>query len=236
MENLPTLIGIAVYAATVATRLELCWSRAAAPDGPSVPTPARQNTRVDLSPGYPIALFRWFSPNPTEFLNVTQNDILNFYIARAMIKIWTWPDANLSPRYDVVGGASKYGVGVFGGSFSLVDWMNKKFPTLNCYDLAGISQLACAILVNQNGDEIVDSHWVLQFPNGYVNPGPLYGWNRVNDGRNHMACNNPFWAAGGQYSKYHKTLQFKIYTYSGRIADEPPPPLACRPKPRRAAV
>lgn len=116
--------------------------------------------------------------------------------------IWNWPQNAQNPnpgtpQYDSqYGGKSYYGMAGEGGSFMLSQWLVSFQPLCNCYDLAAISQLACAILVDQAGEELVLSDWIYQEPNGFINSGPLYG--RVTGGLN-MTCNNPFWAQSGMY-------------------------------------
>lgn len=103
-----------------------------------------------------------------------------------MDRIWSWPQDNLGPRYDNQDGASKYGMGGLGGYFALAEWLVRSHGTCNCYDLAGISQLACALLIDERGLEVLNSKWVYQNPNGFIKIGPLYG-------RLGVDCNNPFW-------------------------------------------
>lgn len=177
-----------VLSASAKTRLELCWARAPAPAGPANPLSPDVPSRVDLTPGYPIWLFRLFAPCPTEF-PAAPGDLLDFYIRRAMDVIWN--PGSTTPRYDTTHGASSYNMNILGGSFNLDCWIKELYPGCNCYDLAGIAQLACTILVDDSGNELVDSRFVFQDPNGYVNPGPLFGW--VAFGGDHLRCNTPFW-------------------------------------------
>lgn len=164
--------------------------------------PVFHPSRINLSPGYPIGLFRMFSPSPTEIPN-DSNDILAWYIQRAMDVIWD--PTSIKPRYDTRYGGSYYNMTSVGGSFNLDGWINKSFPACNSYDLAAIAQLACTILVDNSGNELVDSRWVYQYPNGYINKGPLYGW--VPFGGDHLNCNSPFWALAGIKSPQN----FKYY-------------------------
>lgn len=96
-------------------------------------------------------------------------------------------------------GSSFYNMRKLGGSFNLRGWTKKSFPLCNCYDLAAITQLACAILVDEFGNERVDSSWVFQCPNGFINIGPLFGW--VAFGGEYLRCNDPFWKCTGAF--YH---------------------------------
>lgn len=173
------------------TRLELSWARADAPNGPLNVFNSFERTRTNLSGVYPIGLLRNFLPNPLE-----QNDVPNvqsiqsygpWYVDRCMRRIWSWPQVdNAGPRYDNQHGAPKYGMTDLGGYFALAEWLARVHGTCNCYDLAGISQLACVLLIDENGVEVLNSKWVYQNPNGFIKTGPLYGRLDVN-------CNSPFW-------------------------------------------
>lgn len=178
------------------TRLELCWARAAASKGPVKP-PGGQKSRVNFGAGYPIAAFRLFSPSPLEFQG--KPDLLRWYIARAMNVVWNWSVPGRVLRYDTFAGLTKYGQYPPNGTFDLAAWMQIQHLTLNCHDLAAVGQLACAILVDKAGEELLDSKWVFQEPNGFILPGPLYGW--VTAGGENLRCNNPFWS-NPKYSEF----------------------------------
>jgi hypothetical protein len=177
------------------TRLELCWSRAPAPNGPVTATSPAQRTRVDMNPGYPILLWRLFAPNPSELPAAASQDVTS-YIQRAIVRV-IWNASLTRPKYDTRFGAPFYGVSGLGGGFNLQNWFNSTFERCNCYDVAGISQLALSMLMDGSGAELTDSHWVFHLPNGFINPGPLFRW--VASGGDHLRCNTPFWESAGQY-------------------------------------
>ncbi|KAI1314194.1 hypothetical protein F5Y03DRAFT_380993 [Xylaria venustula] len=182
------------------TRLEFVWARAQAPNGPLSPPSAAVRTRVDMSPGYPILLFRLFAPSPRELPTTAAQDVM-FYIQRAVGVVWN-PSLS-SPRYDTWYGAAKYAQSYLGFGFKLQEYFNDAFNngsenpprTCNCYDMAGICQLALSILMDASGAELADSRWVFQAPNGFINPGPLIRW--VAAGGDNLRCNTPFWSSKG---------------------------------------
>lgn len=183
------------------TRLELCWARAAASKGPVEPNPG-QKSRVNFGAGYPIGAFRLFSPSPLEFQG--QRDLLQWYIKRAMTVVWNWTVPGRILKYDTVSGSTKYGQLPTEGTFDLAAWLKIQYLTLSCHDLAAVSQLACAVLVGDDGSELLDSKWVYQEPNGFILPGPLYGW--VASGGENLRCNNPFW----NNPKYSELVRFCV--------------------------
>ncbi|KAH8807699.1 hypothetical protein F5884DRAFT_677322 [Xylogone sp. PMI_703] len=175
------------------TRLELCWARAKHPDGPVTASSKFQSTRVNMNPGYPIHLWRLFALPPSELPDYVDQDVVT-YLRRAIIGV-IWNPCSTKPRYDTNEGCSHYGLRHFGGGFNLAAWVKATYERCNCYDMAGISQLACSLLMDEGGHELVDSHWVFHYPNGYINPGPLIGW--VQYGGDHLRCNTPFWEKTG---------------------------------------
>ncbi|KAI0467682.1 hypothetical protein F4859DRAFT_230330 [Xylaria cf. heliscus] len=174
------------------TRLEFVWARTRAPNGPLNPRTTTVRSRVDMDPGYPILLFRLFAPSPRELPVMPAQDVM-FYIQRAVGVVWS-PNLS-SPRYDTMQGRAQYVYSGFGGWFKLREYYNRTYPTCNCYDMAGICQLALSLLMDASGNELADSHWVYQSPNGFINPGPLIRW--VTAGGDHLRCNTPFWASAG---------------------------------------
>jgi hypothetical protein len=146
-----------------------------------------------MTPGYPIILWRLFAPPPAELPDSITKDV-DAYIQRAIVRV-IWNPSLIKPRYDTSGGAPFYGVSNLGGGFRLQDWVNTIRERCNCYDIAGISQLACSLLMDESGNELADSHWVYHNPNGYINPGPLIRW--VQFGGDHLRCNTPFWESKG---------------------------------------
>jgi hypothetical protein len=175
------------------TRLELCWARAKYPNGPLKTSSSTERTRADMTPGYPILLWRLFAPPPTELPEDANQDV-ETYIRRAITRV-IWNPCSTKPRYDTLSGRPYYGVSSYGGGFKLGDWVKATYERCNCYDVAGISQLACSLLMDSDGKELADSHWVFQDPNGFINPGPLIRWVRY--GGDHLQCNTPFWESQG---------------------------------------
>ncbi|MCJ1400403.1 hypothetical protein MMC11_003608 [Xylographa trunciseda] len=188
-----------IVSSVLPVRLEFCWARSEATSGPLFVHSEFVDTRVDFGSTYPIGLVRQFWPRPSEFQDVPNFRSIEvytaWYVQRAIKSIWDWgtPHEPDRPRYDCKGGAASYNVNGLGGSFDLQRWFAPCSPsgTCNGYDLAAISQLACAMLLNDEGNEFVRSKWVLQSPVGYVLPGTLYGREAVPD------CNNPFFEARG---------------------------------------
>jgi hypothetical protein len=178
-------------AAPTPTRLELCWVKSGPPAGP-------QNVHVNFEGAYPIGLFRMFLPSPGEIASIPNGKAPNdWYVQRSMNRIWNWSGNKDVPvrvpfRYDVVGGMANFGVGAFGGSFRLKRFLDNMFYNVNCYDMAALAQLACSILLDWDGTEVLMSSWVFQQPCGYINSGQLFGWPEYPD------CNNPFWGSNQQ--------------------------------------
>ncbi|KAI9741653.1 MAG: hypothetical protein M1834_000037 [Cirrosporium novae-zelandiae] len=167
----------------VATRLELCWARGPPPNGPSYVDSIDQKVAIRLKNRYPIGLNRWFFANGLKDFAGLQASSFNtefpaWYAKRAMEIIWDWgnPHRDNRPMYASIAQPSRYGMGFCGGSFQLGDWFRNRYPHVICFDLAAITQCACALLVDDGGREILDSTWVFQQPNGYIKPGILYGY------------------------------------------------------------
>ena len=139
-----------------------------------------------------MTLLRWFLPTPDEFDSITLPP-LAWYAQRSVMKVWTWsnPPQNNRPQYDSIRGGSGYGVSGEGGTFNLSAWMKAVEPTLCCYDLAAIVQLASAVCLTPNQEEMLASTWIFQQPTGYVKEGPLYGQSAQDN-------NNPFWRGPGR--------------------------------------
>ncbi|KAK0105141.1 hypothetical protein ONS95_004460 [Cadophora gregata] len=192
-----TFLGLPAITVVRPTRLEICFARAAAPIGPAYTgNPALTKTRVNLNGIYPIGLVRLFFPAPTEFAaiaNFNNPSVYGpFFAARVVDQVWKWgnPQGPGRPQYDARGGASYYNVGGFGGGFNLQDWLAVTYRACNCYDLAGIVQLGCCLLLSSIADELLDSRWVFQNPNGFVRPCILYGWGQTYPSP--PGVNNPF--------------------------------------------
>ena len=184
--------------ASTPTLLELCWSRGAPPKGPISPPNPTTPTRADFTIGYPIHLFRMFAPPATELFQSSSSpdEDVRYYVDRAVGSV-VWNPASDRIQYDVYVGKSYFGVYSLGGNFASAAWFRALRPKCNCYDVAGISQLAMTMLVDDNGVEMGDSHWVFQVPNGFINPGPLIGW--VKAGGLNLECNSPFWGHAGEF-------------------------------------
>ena len=166
------------------------WVYSGAPDGPVDP-PAEIASQVDMASGYPIALLRQFVPNPLEFLpHISNSYEIVWYIQRATLQVWN--PSSSKPRYDTRFGRACYVESHLGGSFNFPAWESSIYPSCNCYDLAGVLQLACCLLRSNGGLELADSHWVFQSLNGFINEGPLFRW--VSEGGDNLRCNTPFWA------------------------------------------
>ena len=132
---------------------------------------------------------RWFLPTPDEF-DSSKLPPLAWYAHRSVTTIWNWgnPPKKNRPQYDSIRGGSGYSVNDEGGTFNLSAWMEAVEPTLCCYDLAAITQLASAVCLTSDQEEMLASTWIFQQPTGYVKEGPLYGQPAQDN-------NNPFWRA-----------------------------------------
>jgi hypothetical protein len=60
------------------------------------------------------------------------------------------------------------------------------FATVNCYDLAAITQLAVAIIQVNPNTETFDSRWIFCDGYGFIPDGPLIGWPQYPN------CNSPY--------------------------------------------
>ena len=167
------------------------WTFSGATSGPTIPPSPTIRTRVDFNAIYPVTLLRWFIPTPDELDSATLPP-LAWYAERSVLKVWSWnnPPHPDRPKYDSINGGSGFGVGKKGGTFNLSAWMEAVEPTLCCYDLAAIVQLASAVCLTPNQDEMLASTWIYQTPTGYVKEGPLYGQPEQNN-------NNPFYLNSG---------------------------------------
>jgi len=198
------------FPANTQTRLELYWVRSEAPVDSGEPQQDRR-PRVNMPDGYPISLLRMFAPSPTEFLREpNKNHLLEFYIQRAMKVIWD--PSRQRPKYETQNGAPRFNMRMFGGDFALDDWVREVRTECNCMDLGGITQLACDLLQNDCGKELVDANYVCFATTGttpraklYIKEGPLIGWTLSRDymldpnGNNLQSqCNNPLWNKRGK--------------------------------------
>jgi hypothetical protein len=166
--------------------------------------PLVQQTKVDLGGIYPIGLLREFFPRPPEFTQVPnfyQSAVYGpWFAARIVQQVWAWgnPQRAGRPQYDAVGGASYFNLGWYGGGFDLSGWLQVSQRQCNCYDLAGIVQLGRCLLMDGNGNELFDSRWVFQNPNGFINQCVLYGWDVMYPFP--PGVNNPFFLNQSKYS------------------------------------
>lgn len=83
--------------------------------------------------------------------------------------------------YRAGGGAPHYAGGAMGGSFDLDSWLHDRekkllHKVLNCYDQAGIVQLATLLGV-PNGK----IGWEHKQPFGFINKTNLVGWGECNN-------------------------------------------------------
>lgn len=179
--------------------LELCFVWGDYPQGPNNPPNPTVIARPDFGLSYPVDLFRLFLPSPTDLPDQT-TDVLVWYLQRAMQIIWNL-GLNVNPdtagtrvlQYEAISGAPAYIETNLGGPFQLSRFINTMFGTVNCYDLAGITQLAMAIIQSSNQTEVFDSRWIFCNGFGYINPGPLIGWPQFPN------CNSPFFSKGLPY-------------------------------------
>jgi hypothetical protein len=179
--------------------LELCFVWGSYPQGPTNPTQPDAIARPNFGNSYPVDLFRLFLPSPTE-LPAPGIDVSTWYLQRTMGIIWNL-GISVNPntagtralQYEAIGGAPAYIESNLGGSFQLSRFINTMFGTVNCYDLAGITQLAMAIIQSANWSEAFDSRWIFCNGFGYINPGLLFGWPQFPD------CNSPFFTEGLPY-------------------------------------
>lgn len=165
-----------------------------APDGPISTNNTLGITRVKLDARYPIALCRLFFPFVTEIIGIQNIGQVygRLYARRTVLRVWTWgnPMQPNRPYYDTISGASSYNVSLYGGSFNLAGWMAGSGVCCNCHDLAAIVQLGCCLLVDENSNELLNSRWVGQSPNAYIESCLLYGWGLLYPLPN--GVNNPF--------------------------------------------
>jgi hypothetical protein len=89
-------------------------------------------------------------------------------------------------QYESIRGAPAYIDNNLGGIFQLRRFIRTLFATVNCYDLAGMAQLAMAIIQTAPGVEILDSKWIYCDGYGFIPSGPLIGWPQ------YVNCNSPY--------------------------------------------
>ena len=187
------------------TRLEFNWAVTTAPAGPTSTNNTFGITCVNLGAIYPISLCRLFFPAAIELVNILNpdQDYGRSYAKRVVQRVWTWgnPFQPNRPFYDAMKGASFYNVGSGGGSFNLAGWVAGIASKCNCYDLAAIVQLGCCLLVDINGNELLNSRWVFQSPNAFIKPCVLYGWGTKYPYPN--GVNNPFFQQQSIRSRPH---------------------------------
>ncbi|KAK4172997.1 hypothetical protein QBC36DRAFT_293824 [Triangularia setosa] len=78
--------------------------------------------------------------------------------------------------------------------------MQEAHAYCTAFDLAALTQLACALVQNAKGVEILESRWVCSTDNaslgqtsfGCINPGTLFGWHQF------PKCNSVAYGSGGR--------------------------------------
>ncbi|GAP82997.2 hypothetical protein SAMD00023353_0105360 [Rosellinia necatrix] len=209
------------------TRLELCFVFGPSPpSGPWESDEAHRRTAADFEDRHFIDLFRLFLPSQMEVVDslsstATARDRALWYLRRTMSTIWGLglkPHAEYADRpvtqLDVGGGgagSSSFYLcplpGVpraafrpqYGGRFDLRRWMRGTYAYCTALDLAALAQLACALLQDGAGAEVLDPRWVCATGNaslgqaafGHVCPGTLFGWPAF------PQCNSVVYGAGG---------------------------------------
>ncbi|KAB8265968.1 hypothetical protein BDV32DRAFT_143706 [Aspergillus pseudonomiae] len=183
---------------TTKTLLEFTFVKFGPPRGPIQPGNATTPARPDFGGEYPVDIFRLFLPkfphheiSPPDYLKQTMDIIWN-------LGQNTNPNIAASRlfQYETIRGAPAYIDSGYGGTFQLRRFVSGLFDSLNCYDLAALSQLAICIIQDENGDEVYDSKWVIchpvdpqnPIPYGFIPDGPLIGWPQYPN------CNSPFFS------------------------------------------
>jgi hypothetical protein len=137
--------------------------------------------RPDFQGVYLVDLFRLFLPTLDE-LPLPTVDVRAWYFQRAMDIIWNL-GLNVNPntagtrtiQYEAIQGAAAYVDDRYGGEFQLRRFIKTMFGTVNRYDLAGIAQLAMAIIMDPVGVEAYNYRWIFCDGYGYIPDGPLIG-------------------------------------------------------------
>ena len=174
------------------TRLELNFVRFGPPRGPLVAPDVGTRSRPNFANVYPVDLFRLFFSN---YNVVIPGDPWQWYLDRTMNTIWglgQHPNPQMGTtrlfQYEAICGAPAYIAGSRGGIFQLRRFVAGLFDSLNCYDLAAISQLAVCIIQDATGVETYDTKWIYCNNYGFIPNGPLIGWPQFQD------CNSPFFS------------------------------------------
>ena len=164
------------------TRLQFNWLLGPAVSAENFKPISDMQSGIDLGGVYSISLLRLFLPQPTEFVLVPNFDsvYLQWWMSNCLKKI---PTSRFI--YDTIVGKSGFGVGCCGGSFRFDEFLKAAFPTnsaaappsllIHSFDLAPLAQLACSLLVDENGDEKLNSKWVCKSPFGVQKPGVPFG-------------------------------------------------------------
>jgi hypothetical protein len=100
---------------------------------------------------------------------------------RATQRITTYCHSQHSLHYNTRNGGARYGVGTYGGTFKLADYMLRLKKICNCYDQAAAVQALSAAL----GVRLL---WLYLSPFGFIKPTNLVGVGE---------CNNPFFMSNG---------------------------------------
>ncbi|ORX96589.1 hypothetical protein BCR34DRAFT_593794 [Clohesyomyces aquaticus] len=196
--------GVTLVAYSKQFLMELCFVWSGPPAGPVNPTTSGTLARPDFEGIYPVDLFRLFFPAPPD-IPQGGTPLMPWYFQRVMRTIWGLGLA-INPNtaatqhlaYEIEHGAPTYVDDYLGGQFELRRLIRTTFPTMNCYDLAALAQLAIVIFQDSGGAELALSRWIFCDNYGYINPGPLFGWPQYPN------CNNPFFARPGVVPFYQE--------------------------------
>jgi len=148
------------------------------------------HSQPDFGGSYPAQVLRY------AFLNIwdpsitvgtlTRSGALIVYAQNLMRNVWEYGQASHA-SFQSQFFNSGYGMGPFGGIFNIAAYFNPvgtRYP--NDWDLAAVVQLGSAVGLGINGEELLDSFWVVQYPFGYIRAGQLFGGNQP------LNCNNPY--------------------------------------------
>lgn len=185
---------VPVGSAVLPTRLELSFALCSAfpnntSNTPLWPPISSIDSQPDLGGSYPVAVQRYAFPNLSELgptMLTTQAQAYQWYVARMVSNVWANGVGNPCQTYDSKIGKSGFNMAGLGGVFDLKRWISI-IDTCNCFDLAAVMQLGCAIALSATGSEYLRSNWVFQGPYGYVPEGELFGQPTIPN------CNNPFY-------------------------------------------
>lgn len=166
---------------TTSTRLEFVWLCGPALASANTIGGSFLRTGVDLAGSYPIDLLRLFLPTPVELREAS--------MYAGNFRDWWFKHIDTRLRattivYNLFSGKSSFGTGCCGGSFTwsrfarLVPFDGT--PTLetclvNSFDIAALTQLGCALLVDAESTSLLDTNWICKSPFGKIQPGMPFG-------------------------------------------------------------